>query len=209
MQTKIRGIDRVSGDEIDIYAGNRHDLYVSELLPKYSHLVLQGAGAIVQATTAVATVVADPTTASLGTLYNGETGGGKVYIIDQVFFDIWKIDTSHIGWVHMVGCIQPVGVITTHVADITIRTRLGDAYGGSGIFDVGHTVVDHGWFPISNSVEAGPSTNEYGGHCVIQNVEGRICLKPTAALGTSVISDDTDVTTMVGVAWFEVDVDYS
>ena len=203
MQSKIRGVQIQGGAEIDIKANSTGDLLVANYLPKYASLALTGCGAIVQATTAVASVTADPTTASLGTLYNGSST--KKYIIDRIFFDTAASDESKKSSHHLVYCIQPAGVTTTRVADITIKNMNGGSYSGDGIFDVGHTAVDHGWFSIGNSVDTGQLTAN-GGMSYSYNVDGRIILDPTTAIALSVVGSDADVTVMVGISWFEVTV---
>lgn len=205
MQTKIKVISRDTGAEMDVYGNSTHDMYVSQLLPPYASLGLLDVGAIAQITTASAGTVTIPTTTASGTLWNGESGGGKVYIIDRMFCNTEAYDAGD-NFFFLWVCAHPVGMSAV-TADITIKKLNGGAYGGLGRFDAGATVVNDTWYSWGNSRRSDEG-NAQGMSNIDVPVEGRIITKPTAGLSMHIGCNDSNVTGQVGCAWFEVDVDY-
>jgi len=206
MNSEVRGKRRGwSNPWIDISAGKQHDLNVSMFLPPYAHLALLDCGAIAQATTAVAGTTTIPTTTALGTLWNGEAAGGKVYIIDRLFANTEAYDAGD-NFFFLWVCMHPVAM-TAPTADITIKKLIGGNYGGNARFDVGATVVNDTWYSWGNSLRSAQANAE-GMSNIDVPVEGRLILKPTAGMSIHVGCNDSNLTAQVGVAWFEIDEDY-
>jgi len=160
-------------------------------------------GFMTRTTSAVAAIVDEPTTAALGTLWNGEASGGKVYVIDKLFAfqDVSAAAPSR--WA-LWACVHDVGMSAV-TADITIGGgNAGQAsYGGNARFDVGATVVDDGWFPVTNSRDV-EATGILGGASAVADVFGSLIVPPTSAISLHVVASSTDEDFTVGVMWYEV-----
>ncbi len=208
LQSLLRGI-RIGGsnEEVSAKATVNGSLVVAQNLPGFALLAAQGRGAWAQATAAVAGTTTIPTTTALGTLRNGEAGGGKSLVIDRIFANSENYDAgTHNFFFLWVVVHSLVGTLTE---DITIHgLRSGNVvYGGSAQFDVGETVVDDGWFSVGNSVETNQG-NAKGMSNIDYKMEGRIVLPPGGgSMSIHVGCNDSNLTFQVGVSWYEVQMD--
>lgn len=201
------------GGEIDIKSSRDGDLRVAQYLPPLALIVAAGKGFEVMAASAAACLATGtrPTTAALGTLWNGEDGGGKCYVISRVFAQqVGSDETSRNRFGIYVCNHGTLAGATAPVADITaIRSLRGDSgYSGNARFDVGATVVDEGWFPIGNS-ETAEERQTTGGSQISIPVKGMYVVQPQHAFSIHCTSNDTNITVRVGVTWFEVVLDLS
>lgn len=208
MDAELFGIRISTGNKVSIKATKEGDLYIAQNLPPYALATAAGRGYQVMASAAAACLASGtrPTTVALGTLWNGEEGGGKSYAIDRIFAQQVASDVATKNHYGLWACVHIS--MTAPTADITaIKSMSGKAgYGGSARFDVGATVIDDGWFPISDSILAEEQQTDGGSQKVIP-VEGRLIVAPQHGLSIHVVGNDTNLTFRVGVAWYEVQLD--
>ena len=207
MQTTIRGIrGGGSGEEVTIKATRAGSLHVAQMLPPGALLTAQGNSWTAITTSAVPVDVDEPNTTALFTLYNGESGGGKSYVIDRIFAYQDISGTNESRWA-LWAIVQDVG--TTPVAqDISLINSLRGVtnYGGNARLGVGDSVVNTGWSPWGRSVDVEP-TSTLGGSAVSVDVKGRMVVPPTAACSLFVVASTADEDCVVGFHWHEVQLD--
>ena len=206
MDYQLFGVRISTGKTVSLKATKEGDLYIAQNLPPYTLATAAGRGWQVQATSAVAISTTIPTTTAMGTLYNGETGGGKSYVIDRLFANTEAWDAGNYNMFFFWICIHPV--MTKPTSDITPKgLRGGDVnYGGKAVFDIGATVVNDGWYSRANS-ERTANGNVDGMANIDHAVEGKIVIPPECGLSVNVGGNDTNITAQVGVSWYEVQLD--
>ena len=191
-----------SGASVIPQADHEGNTLVAQALPTHAEITRKGNGWQVMSTTGVAGKVARPTTVALGTLWNGESPGGKSYYIDRAFAHN-LVSTAVLGYYSIWLCVHPVGQVAL-TGDITAFASLSgkSSYGGNAMFDVDETVDDDGWFPWGNWGEAS-ATGVVPGAAVEAPVNGRIVLPPTAALSIQLVASLVGYTYTVGFGWYE------
>jgi hypothetical protein len=161
----------------------------------------RGYGFQAMATSAVASLVARPTTTAMATIRNNSNS--KVLVIDEAFGHnlVAVAESAFSLWL----CSHPVGMAAI-TNDITVRNSLnGSAAGGSETsFDNGATVTDDGWFPWGVSDHTVTVTTPGG--VVIAPVNGRIIVPPTGGISLQCVGSTTGVTITAGFRWYEIPV---
>lgn len=206
MRTLSRYIRRGgTGEEVSVKGNNRGDMSVIQGLPPYAELSRLGKGWQVMTTSAVACLIARPTTTALFTLWNGEEGGGPSYIIDRLFAQQLVSKTAETRW-GLWACSHKS--MTGPTADITAIKSMSckATYGGAAVCDVGATVVNDGWFPVGNQQDTEP-TGVLGGGQVSVPIEGRFIVPPQCGISLHGVAATVDIDLCVGFAWFEVQID--
>lgn len=198
-----RGGD-ADGQDLAVHANAANELLVAQGLPKYVEVTRKYDLFATMNTSAAAALVVRPSTVSNFTLYNGESSGGKLYIIDRMWaFNL--VSTAAEARSGMWFCVHPTGM-TAPTNDITARSSLRGTDGTlatNSIFDNGATVVADGWFPAGNFSTVEP-TGVLPGAIMEFNFEGRVILPPTAAISGQVVSSVTGNTFTMGISWWEV-----
>jgi len=195
----------VADTPVDVRGTEGGDIQVAQALPIGAVLTAKGYGWQAITTVGVAGLVVRPSTVPLMSIYNGEAGGGKVYIIDRVFaFNL--VSTAAAAFWSIWLCVQPVGT-TASASVITpamIRsTRGAGAYGGLAKIDDDTTCVDSGWFPWG-PIGQSEATGVLPSGAVSAEINGRIVIPPTSALNITVVTSAVGQTFTAGVHWFEV-----
>ena len=202
MELQMFGVRISTGQDVAIKATKEGDLYIAQNLPPYALASAAGRGWWAMATTGVTALEVIPTTVALGTLFNGEAGGGKSYLIDRIFAGQTQGDPNeHISlW----ACVHVAMESDAIAADITIRGLNGaySVYGGPAKFGIGDTVVNDGWFPVSDSWVS----RDNQAPAKVVPIEGRIVVPPQCGLSLHVISKDS-INAKVGCSWYEVQLD--
>ena len=207
MQTLIKGI-RGGGDagEVSVKATVGGSLHIAQMLPPGALLTAQGDSWTVITTTAVAAIVDEPTVAALCTLYNGENGGGKSYVIDRIFAyqDISAAAASR--WA-LWSCVHPVGTaLGANTITLKGSQRGVSNYGGNSRVAVGTTVTNDGWSPWSYALDV-ETTGILGGSACSVDVLGLMVIPPSAAVSLHVVASSVDEDFCVGFHWHEVQLD--
>ena len=197
-----------SKEEVESKGGVDGDLAVSQYMPAGALVTSTGAGYQAMTTTAGAALVVRPTTVPLATLYNGENGGGKSYIIERAFTHCLVSSAASESRFAIWLCVHPAGT-DEDIAD-TITTKNNTAgkagYAGNANLALATAVADDGWFPWSVSQDVEP-TGVLPGAVAIAEVNGRIILPPRASLSIAVVASLVSCTFVAGFHWYERQID--
>lgn len=168
----------------------RGALYVSQDLPERAELARLG-GTVIMRTDSVACVTAVPTTTAAHTLWNGESAGGKSYVIDRI---TWICLTSAAA-ASSFALVAVVNKTSTATAPATADTQAqtvyttGKGYGGKAKTSHTVTVVDDVWFSLGQTFNT-PLTATIGSTLDAQ-INGAIVLAPGYVMGVSVVAVNT------------------
>ena len=201
MQTKVRAIKSVAGVEGDVKMTEGGALHGAPLSLVWT---AKGYGFQAISTGAVASLVVRPSTTSAITLYNGEAGGGKIYVIERVFaFQL--VSTAAAGFHSIWLCVHPVNMTAPTGNNITVRnsTRGKAAGGSSSVLDTAEAVTDDGWFPWGPILQV-EATGVLPGGILDAEINGRIMVPPGAGLSVQVVGAVVGNTFTHGILWFEV-----
>lgn len=199
-----------AGEDKTIAVSPQGDQYAIAAAAPYAELTRLGGGYSAIATAAVVGLVVRPSTVAQFTLWNGESEGGKSYVIDRLFthnlvstnalsfYSIWAT-------VHPKGMTNPGEDIAASATNITGNS--GKPYSGNAVVGVGETIVDNGWYPWATSVEVTTATTLPGSHLVAE-VAGRLIVQPQGGISLTVVcSLASTVTFTTGLSWYEVQLD--
>lgn len=172
-------------------------------LPNRTELVRLGAGwnCTIATGSAFTNVAGMPTTRAELALYNGETSGGKSYVIDQITFLSLTSVTAAAG----VTLIWQVGApaALTDDANQLINSPLGMVYNGRAKRAVAvTTMVANKWMACA-AAEAGAAASI--GLGVIAEINGGIIVRPGYTLGVNAVVGTATGTSLMGISWFEVE----
>lgn len=160
--TNTAGSVNVVGSSTDLYGTSQGAQLVAQSLPEYSVLTAQGNVYVAGTATAVAPVIAIPTTASQLTLWNGESqtsGTGKSYIILAISWTtIASAAAAFVGQL-LVNMSSVATAVPTGTAATAISGLSGLATGSSATILSAVTITNNGvWHPYGPSVNAGAAT---------------------------------------------------
>lgn len=212
MVNRVRGALRPSsgladGSEESPAMNSARDVLVAQALPPLTELVRMGNSWVTQMLTAnaVAPVTAVPTTAAMLQLYNGESAGGRSYIIDSVFSYAATSEGAADGF-QIIGQIAAPGAAAAPTAHASLQTNLSGKAGTSPCAVIGRSVTTataNKWFLIGNCWLAA-STTTFGMGADI-DVKGGIIIRPGGSLFLHTLAEAAAAATMVmGVRWHEV-----
>jgi hypothetical protein len=199
-----------AGQEIQSLYNSRGDHLVANSLPRYAELVRLGNTWSMRTATASAfnAVAALPTTLGAAILFNGESAGGKSYIIHNIFCTTIVTAAAATQYSLLAQVLpSPLGAATapTHSASTTILTsRSGKpAYTGMAKRAINVTTFfTDGWDVVGTT--GGLAAANVGGG-VFADVDGSIIIPPQGALGMNVVAGTVNTAGMVvGCTWSEV-----
>lgn len=188
-----------------------------KLMPDYAQLVAEGRVWRAQETTATASVVALPTTASLFTIGNNEPDDGLWYVVLAVYaFN--AANAAAIDAFGLVGCLSQLRALTggldvtmaQDIAKTTIKPMNGVAggqYNGRAVLDTGVTITDDRWFPLASDTGS-TGVNSGAGKTVFAWINGLIVLSPKTLFGMVSTATSTSNTTTKGLIYAEVPKNY-
>ena len=207
----IKGTPR-AGDIVepnDIELNGIGDVYVAQGFPPYTEMTRRGFGFQVIAVAAVAGLVVRPSTTAGITLYNGESTGGKSYIIDRIFTHC-LVSGAEQGRFMMWACIHPAGMTKPASEIAASATNLtgmsGRTYSGNAVVNLALACTDNGWFPVSSSTDY-ELTGVLPGAGLCVPIEGRLIVPPTGAISLQVVASMADSTYCQGLSWYEEQLD--
>lgn len=206
MEAELFGVRISTGNKVAIKASKEGDLHVAQSLPYGTVLTAKGQGYQAMSVSSVNALIVRPGVTAAFTLWNGESGGGKSYIIERIMA-FHLLSTAAQTFASVWACVHPVGMSAV-VADITaIKSTRGKAnYGGNARLDIGATVVDDGWFPWGVSSEAEEAGVLPGG-VMCPQIGGRMVIPPTAGVSMQVVSGVVGDKFTHGFHWYEVQLD--
>lgn len=182
----------------------RGDSLVALALPPNAELVRHGESYGVIQGTAVAPVVALPTTTAQVSLWNGEPANGKSYIIDSVFLT-GVVSAAAATGMGLVAMINKSAKTLPSGSVLTPFGLAGHNYQGRGSVVLAATVTDDGWHPLGNSV-VGPAS-QIGLNADIP-VKGLYVIPPGGLFSIAALANTAStVTTKIGIRWHEVALD--
>lgn len=158
MATEVSVFARIRGALRDIYAvgdqkpvaADGGELITVLGMPELTEIVRQGNSWQALFTTGVAAGTAIPTTTSLLSLNNFESGGAKSYVIDSFGTYEGVVDATQTDVTMIMAMLNKKGSAqaSAGTAFSTIQSFSGKgAYGGAAILRSAATVVNDGWYP--------------------------------------------------------------
>lgn len=191
---------RLSGAAVPAI-NERGELLVALGLPTQAEVVRYGESYVSLQATAVAPVVALPTTTAQLSLWNGEPDGGKSYAIDSLIC-MCAVSASAATGIGFAGLINAGRVALPSGTLLTPRGLSGRPYGGQGKVILAATVTDDLWHPIGTSV-VGPASQIALN--VEQPVNGLYLLRPGHLFSLAVLANTAStITVKMGIRWHEV-----
>ena len=209
-RTVLAGILRGDTADKKLEVNEKGELLIAQGLPPYAEMTRLGGGFSAIAVVGKAGLVVRPSTAAAVTRWNGELATGKAYVIDRIFTHC-LVSGNEEGRFSIWACIHPAGMTKPATAPLAASaTNLvgnsGKLYNGRAVFDIGHTVIDNGWFPWGSSVSYEP-TGVLPGAAISVPVGGRLIVPPTAAISLQVVASIADSTYCSGLSWYEEELD--
>ncbi len=218
MSEIARMLGRVRGLFAGKYPENREDEQfhldnmgnniVTQALPPLTEIVRLGDSWQVMSA-AFAGITTVGSTAGMFTMWNGEGGNGKIYIIDSIALTKVVIDTTQLegGFSLLVQIIRSMAA-PTHV-EYTPSGLSGKRYGGRCRTLASSTTVAASWDMVGSSGNPARATNGSGWQQVDINLFGKYILRPGDAL-TLQISEVTATAAKFRstVRWHEVQIPY-
>ena len=195
-----------SGEDKSFSMTDAGDQFVVQGHAPYAELTRLGDGWSAIATTAVAALVIRPTTVAAFGLWNGETAGGKSYVVDRIFSHN-LVSTAAESFFGIWACLHPAGM-TNPGEDIAasatnVTGNSGKTYAGLGVVYTGNeTVVNNGWYPWGDGKAISASGVIPGSHSDVR-VEGRLIIPPQGGLSIHVVASLTGCTFTSGLSWYE------
>ncbi len=179
----------------------RGELLTCQALPPRAEVTRQGKSwSVMTATGSAFTNVATmPTTLAVLALYNGDPS--RCYVIDSISFLCLTSVTaaSNIALIYQVGA---PAVLTDDTAQL-INSPLGKVYDGRAKRAINvTTMVANKWTICGVS---GSNSVVSIGSAAIADIEGRIVLPPTSTLGVNAVLGTATGTSLMGIAWHEVE----
>lgn len=195
-------------EDQQVHLTEQAEMLVAQGTAPYSEIVRQGRAFYVNTTTAVASVVALPTTAVTLALYNNEPDGGRSYIIDQV----WALYTVNSAAVVHNGIITNLSqtrcALPANSALLPKKCNgMGPAYDTKAITIVGGTALDAitglaiNWFPLGQSVNA--AITSLPGFQQVVNVDGRYIVPPGRYFAVHTLGSVVSTSAQMGIVWHE------
>ncbi len=179
-------------------------ILVSQVYSPEIELARRGNGLSAMTTSAVAALVARPTTLAIATLANDEPAGGKSYIMEAAMaFNL--VSTALAEGASIWLCVHPVGSSEAITDNISARGNMtGKPVVNPGLskFGTEDTVADDGWFPWGphlpiTLVGVTPSG------AIVAPIDGKIIIPPTARISIQVVAGLATDTFTVGFRWYE------
>lgn len=208
-------VGRVRGTEPGNYAENRDteqfhinsigDQIVSQGLPTLTEIVRLGDSWQVMGAASTG-LTAVPTTAGLLTLWNGEPGNGKFYVIDSIAAQkiIIDVTTNDVATV-FAQIIRPPMAAPTDAA-LAIRSLNGKyTYGGRARTVATGTTIANRWDSIGGIPNVSAAIAGSAWACLDQNVLGKYIIPPGGAISLTASEVTATASTFrFTIRWHEV-----
>lgn len=195
-----------SGDEKALELNEGRDLLVAQGMSPYAELTRQGDGWSFISVAAVAALVVRPSTTAAIVIWNGNTAGGKSYVVDRMFAHN-LVSTAAESFFGQWACLHPAGMtnpgedIAASATNLTGNT--GKRYNGNAVIGINETVIDNGWYPWGNGKAVSASGVIPGSHDDV-HVDGRLIIPPQGGLSLHVVGSLVGLTFTQGLSFYEV-----
>jgi len=145
-------------EDEEFHLNSRGDQLVAQALPERTEIVRLGDSWQVSLASAISALTALPTTTAGLQLWNGESAGGKSYVIDSVAATEIVVDATQSDCTALFVCNNKTPVAAPADAALVIRSMSGRTYGGKARTVLSATTMTNdGWFPAGNSVAPAPA----------------------------------------------------
>jgi hypothetical protein len=224
LQTKILG--KIRGIFLDLLPSGREEeqfhltgqaeQIVAFGASYYQEIVRQGRAFMANTTTAVASVIAVPSTAYGFAIWNGESDGGRSYIIDQIGA-LYTVNGGaalvHNGIIACLGQVREALPTCTNPAvkqmngmgnsDSKVKVILAadNPYAGGAGTVLSTTGIAGNWTPIGNSVNS--AVNALPGFQSVVNIDGRIIVPPGRLLLVHTLGSVNTSSAQLYIWWHE------
>lgn len=208
---EVRGIqpDTIApwSDDEQFQLSGQAEVLAAQAAAPYQEIVRQGRSFMVNTTTAIAAVVAVPTTAHMLALYNGEADGGLSYVIDRC----WYLNVANgaaLASAGLIACLGQVRETAPTDAALTIKNLNGTGGRNTKARTIlnatalpATTGLTANWFSIGQSVASvvasvpGMQTSFEPG--------GRYIVPPGRYFALHVFASHVGNTAVVGIEWTE------
>lgn len=157
----VRGATGLSnlgeGQQTELVANSRKELIVSQGLPELAGIVQLGDTWQVKLATGLAALTVLPTTVAGISLYNGEPGTGKSYIIDSFGSYEGVVDATQSDITAIFAMMNTTPATIPTPTALTVRSTVGKTYGGRALVVTTLTVTDAGWFAHGPTAAMAPA----------------------------------------------------
>ena len=142
-------------EDEQFHVNSRGDQIVAQGLPELTEIVRLGESWQVSSASGFAPATGLPTTTAALVLWNGESAGGKSYVIDSLSVSEIVVDATQSNMTSAFVMLGKPPVAAPTDAALVIRSLSGRTYGGRARTVVlSATVVNDGWFPCGTSAPA-------------------------------------------------------
>lgn len=207
----FEGIDAEPvGQEDSFSMTQQFEQLIAQGAAPYREIVKMGRAFFTGTTTAVAAVVAIPTTAVALALYNNEPDGGRSYVVDWIAAS-GVAKTAAAGQCQMLANIGQIREAAPTNANLAIKKANGMGVGNDtrALTIIGGTALPAGtgiaanWFPIGPSFGA-PGAAATPGNGAWVPVDGRFIVPPGRYFAVTVLADVVGSTFQDYISWHEV-----
>jgi hypothetical protein len=205
----LEGIDSgSSGDDEQLALTGQLEQLVAPGASPYGEVIRMGRSFVLNDTTAVAAVVALPSTAIGFCIYNAEPDGGRSYVIDWVAAQN-VVSTAVVAQAQIIANLGQVReAIPTNSAMVPKKLNgLGPGY-DTRVMSVLTTALPAGtgitanWFPLGMSSQK-PGAAATPGYGCFAPVDGRIIVPPGRYFAVHVLANVVGETFVHWIAWHE------
>ena len=211
MQTELKAINRVSGNEIYLQANQAREGLNAQGDAKYTELTRTGRAFSWKSTTVVAAVTAIPTTAVNIAFYNTDPDGGRSMIIDAIFAEHTTNAGAALEQATIIGVLGQTRIISTTMADAGLIPRkmngLGDTSDTCARVSIAAQTLDAvtgvaaGWIPLATSYTT--TVASLPGGQLFAEIDGRLIIPPGRFFGLHVLAATVDTDFNMGMMWHE------
>lgn len=209
VRTLLRGIDAVGqGDEEALPLNEQGEPIFALGSTLYAEIVKMGRAFEVHTTTAVAAVVARPTTAHLLGIWNGEPDSGRSLIIDRLWA-LLEAGTAAAGQFTILRALGQTRVASLATASLAMNTVNGNGGKDTKVINTttaldAVTGVAGNWAVAPGQKSSGkPGAAATPGGFAECEVNGRIIVPPGRLFAIHVMADVVGSTFTVGIEWHE------
>lgn len=204
-----QGFDGGSSGDVQVLSlTEQYELLVAMGSSAYEETVRMGRSFEVHTTSAVAAVVAVPTTANLLSIYNAEPDGGRSLIIDRLWA-LMGAGTAAAGQATILACLGQTRVAALATASL-VQTALNGLGGKDSKVINSTTALDAvtgvaGNWRVAPGLKGGqkPGAGATPGVFADAEVNGRLIVPPGRLLALHVLADVVGSTFTVGAEWHE------
>lgn len=182
----------------------RGELMIACGLPGVADIVRMRQSYFVIQATAVAPIVAVPTTTAQVTLFNGEGDGGRCYVIDS-FGTYVHVSAGAANEVSTLVCMG-TGRKAAPTSDLVPRGLAGQRYRGAAIVDLAATVTNDTWTTGQGAIGFAPAS-QLGMNNESRPALGTWVIPPGHYFSVAAVSNTaTTITVKNYIRWHEIQV---